>query len=554
MNRNEIKKIVSDLSREIDSIADEKVKTIQKTLLNLVEYLMSENDQLREEIQRLRDENNRLKGEQGKPSLRKQSKNHSSEKDRKPRGQQAKKKKKSKNKKHKIKVDRTEICDVDENTLPPDAEFKGYQKVIIQDIDIKTDNIEFKKRMYYSSSLKKTFIADLPSGYQGEFGPKIKALVIDLHQNNKMTESAIHEFLSNHGTLISPATVSRFITEHHDAFHQEKKDIVKAGLASSLYQQMDDTGAKVKGINHYTHILCHTGYTAFFTRRRKDRLTILDILTQGILTFVFNESSYALMEDMLLSKKQLTRLKAHQPKKRMNREEVDALLLTLFPHSRTHKHNRRIILEASAITAYQHSPHAVSVLLTDDAPQFKQITKLLALCWVHDGRHYKKLAPIVPSHRKKLDSFLTKYWDYYHKLLDYKDRPSKGSANTLKKEFDRVFSTHTGYLLLDERIEKTRHKKDALLLVLEHPTLPLHNNGSELGARVQARYRDISFHTINEKGTEAKDTFMTIVATAKKLSVNTYHYILDRVSKKYDMPSLASLIEMKGRAVFFNSG
>ena len=78
--------------------------------------------------------------------------------------------------------------------------------------------------------------------------------------------------------------------------------------------------------------------------------------------------------------------------------------------------------------------------------------------------------------------------------------------------------------------------------MLKHPTLPLHNNTSELGARAQARYRDISFHTMSKKGTEAKDTFMTIVETAKKLAVNTYHYFYDRISKKYEMPSLASLM------------
>ena len=106
-----------------------------------------------------------------------------------------------------------------------------------------------------------------------------------------------------------------------------------------------------------------------------------------------------------------------------------------------------------------------------------------------------------------------------------------------------LFSTITGYEQLDERIKKTRLKKDSLLLVLKHPALPLHNNASVLGARTQARYRDISFHTINEKGTEAKNTFMTIGSTAKKLMVNSYQYILDRVSNKFEMPSLASLIE-----------
>jgi len=556
MNRRDIEKSVTDLSGDIDSIADERTKATQKALLNIIEYILAENDKLRNENQKLRDENNRLKGEQGKPKFRKQSNrnnDHSSEKDRKPRGQQPKKKK-SKRKKDKIKIDRVVTCDINKDQLPPDAKFKGYQDVIVQDIEIRTDNIKFKKEVYYSASLKKTFLADLPPGYEGEFGPKLKALIVDLHQNNKMTESALHEFLSNHGVLISPATISRFITNDHEVFHQEKDDIVAAGLTSSVYQQLDDTGARVKGLNYYTHILCNPFYTAFFTRRHKDRLTVLDILTRGNLSFAFKESSYTLMELMKLSSKQLERLKSSQPKQKMNRDEVDALLHKLFPNPKKQGSNRRIILEASAIIAYQQLPNAIKILLTDDAPQFKQIAELLALCWVHDGRHYKKLSPVVPFNRKKLDEFLTHYWNYYHKLLDYKNSPSKKQANVLEKEFDELFSTITGYQQLDERIEKTKLKKDSLLLALEYPELPLHNNNSELGARVQARYRDISYHTINEKGTEAKDTFMTIVETAKKLSINTYQYFLDRISKKFAMPSLASLIQEKIQAVAFNTG
>src|SRR6476659_10639698 len=97
-------------------------------------------------------------------------------------------------------------------------------------------------------------------------------------------------------------------------------------------------------------------------------------------------------------------------------------------------------------------------------------------------------------------------------------------------------------------LEKTKIKKESLLLVLKYPDLPLHNNASELGARTQARYRDISFHTINKKGTEAKDTLMTIVETAKKSAVNSYQYLRDRISKKLQMPSLASLIQSSGKS------
>jgi len=545
MNRTELQTTLEALSQEIDLIADEKIKSIQKTLLNLLEAVVSDNDKLRDENQKLRDENNRLKGEQGKPTIRKQTrdnKNISSESERKPRGER--KKKKSKKKKHKIKVDRVVVCDVDKSQVPPDAVFKGYQPVVVQDIKIQTDNVKFKKKVYYSPSLGKTFIADLPAGYHGEFGPRLKALVMDLHHNHKMTESAIREFLRNHEVCISAATISRFITDNHDDFHQEKRNIVQAGLASSPYQQMDDTGARVKGKNHYTHVLFNTTYTAYFTRRHKDRLTIIEILTKGDMTFVFNETAYALMKHLKLPDKQFVRLDEQPKKDVMIRAEMDELLNQLFPNPKKHMTARRIILESCAIAAYQQSPQAIEVLLTDDAPQFKLITELLALCWVHDGRHYKKLRPVVPSNITKLEIFLGQYWDYYHKLLAYKEHPTTKLAKLLEEEFERLFSMETGYEQLDERIKKTKLKKSELLLVLNHPTLPLHNNDSELGARTQARYRDISYHTMSEKGTEAKDTFMTIVGTAKKLGVNSYHYFYDRVSKKYDMPSLASLIEI----------
>jgi hypothetical protein len=50
---------------------------------------------------------------------------------------------------------------------------------------------------------------------------------------------------------------------------------------------------------------------------------------------------------------------------------------------------------------------------------------------------------------------------------------------------------------------------------------------------------------MTEDGTKANDTFLTIVQTAKKLGVNTYEYIYDRVSKRFLLPSLAETITAK---------
>jgi hypothetical protein len=187
----------------------------------------------------------------------------------------------------------------------------------------------------------------------------------------------------------------------------------------------------------------------------------------------------------------------------------------------------------------------VRLLLCDDAPQFQCLTDDLALCWVHDGRHYKKLEPVVALHHAELAAFLKRYWAFYDELLAYRARPSPAERNRLDSTFDQLFATVTGYQALNERIAKTRANKAALLLVLEHPEIPLHNNASELGARRRVRKRDISFGPRTDAGTRAWDTFMTIAATAQKLGVSFYHYILDRVSEAGQMPDLADLIDQR---------
>ncbi|MDM8544429.1 hypothetical protein QUF90_25415 [Desulfococcaceae bacterium HSG9] len=60
-------------------------------------------------------------------------------------------------------MDRTEICEVDKTILPQDAEFKSCDDVIVQEIKITTDNILYKKEIYYSKLERKT-------GYQHKAG------------------------------------------------------------------------------------------------------------------------------------------------------------------------------------------------------------------------------------------------------------------------------------------------------------------------------------------------------------------------------------------------
>ena len=256
----------------------------------------------------------------------------------------------------------------------------------------------------------------------------------------------------------------------------------------------------------------------------------------------FKPRDVYLMEEMGLPKKYLSQIAETMPMGALTHEAMQSLQALLFPDVDKQKKNRNIVLEACAIIAYQANPASIQFLIADDAPQFKLIVKWLGLCWIHEGRHYKKMHPILPAHKQVLEAFREAFWNYYQSLLDYKINPSKQLSVELSEKFDLLFSKKTGYKKLDKQIELTSSKKSELLLVLRFPFLPLHNNSAELGARVQARNRDIHLHTMSKEGTKSKDTLDTLVQTAGKLRVNIFKYFLDRITKTYEMESLANTI------------
>jgi len=514
-------------------------------VLNLVEELVAEMHGLREENQHLRDENNRLKGEQGKPKVKASKKpdttgtsDHSSEPERRRR------KKRSKRAKIvRISVDREEKLELDRSELPDDAVFKEYIPVVVQDVRITTDNIRFLKEKRYSASHKQTYLAELPAGYKGEFGPGVRALVHVLYHAVNTSVPKIVECLEHIGVHISFGQVSNLLIKNQDRFHAEKDAVYEAGLRSTPWQHIDDTVTRVNGINQHCHVVCSPLYTIYLTTEKKDRLTVIDILTNlRPRLYLLLDKTYDWLGQTNVSPSVLDHLRTLPQGQVFDDTQFTALLDEHFVN--VNDQHRRLILEAAAITAY-HSQQEIAVvklLLCDDAPQFKRITEDLALCWVHDARYYKKLTPAVTHHRRLLEMFMDRYWAFYDQLLAYRDAPTPEQVPRLETEFDDLFSTVTGYTGLDRRIAMTRDNKQSLLMVLYHPEIPLHNNPAEIEIRRRVRKRDVSFGPRTEDGKCAWDTFASLLATTKKLGVSFYRYIYDRVTESREIPDLVDLI------------
>ena len=524
------------------TIEDEGLRQVFITLMNLVETQHTTIQEQSEEIQRLRDEVNRLKGEQGKPKIKanKPTPNLSSEKERRESKSHHKT-----NNLAQIRIDRVEVVKVDPNQLPADARFKGYEDVTVQDIEFRTENIRFRKEKYYSPSNRRTYLAELPAGYQGQFGPGIRAWVLALYYASGMSEPKILDLLQTVGLSISAGQLSDLLIKDQGRFHTESAAVVKAGLASSFWQHLDSTGTRVNGINEQCHILCNPLYTAYCTLPAKDRLSLLRVLAGGAdPVFQMNDLALELLPQFGVTPKWcrlLPTLLSHDQTYTEN--HLDTVLDAHLPKQGANL--RKSVKEALAIATYrtQSAYPVVELLLCDDAPQFNGLTAQLALCWIHEYRHYKKLTPRFLAHCDLLEQFAKAFWDLYRDLLSYRNDPSATKAQTVRTAFDLLFGQISGYQQLDERLARTLGKKESLLMVLSHPEILLHNNPAELGARQRVRKRDVSLQARTREGIGAWDTFQTLVSTATKLGVNVYQYFHDRITQSNGVPNLAHLIE-----------
>jgi len=436
---------------DLDRIGDPAARQVIAVLLNRIEDLHAEVERLRAENQQLRDEVARLQGGSGRPTIRPQvvrptPGDHSSERERRvptprhPRSKLAT-----------LVIDRVETLAVDPLHLPSDAVFKGYAEVVVQDLLIQPFTTCFRKATWYSPTTRQTYLAALPPGYHGQFGPGLKALVLARYYAGEMSEPKLLAFLRSLGVQVADGTLAGWLIHDQDAFHAEAAAVTTAGLASSPWHHLDDTATRVDGANRHCFVLGNPLYTRYRTRPGKDRLTVVDVLRDGRpRTFLLDAAAQTRLDDLQLA------ARTRQALTRFPRDTVvdEATLASwLGEHlPGVGVQAAKAIRETLAVAAYQagRDGPVVRLLVGDDAGQWDGVTaEGRALCWIHAGRHFKQLTPCVPQHWTLLDDFLERFWAYYRELLAYRERPSPTEAARLEAAFDTLFATETGYRGLD---------------------------------------------------------------------------------------------------------
>ena len=188
---------------------------------------------------------------------------------------------------------------------------------------------------------------------------------------------------------------------------------------------------------------------------------------------------------------------------------------------------------------------AGGVILSDDAGQFNVGEH--ALCWVHAERLVHRLDSFTRWQTDAKERIRTRIWWLYADLKAYRERPTRRRRRELRRRFDDIFTTRTGFATLDKLLKRLHANKAELLLVLERPEVPLNTNSSENDIRCQVTRRKISGGTRCEAGREARDAFLGLMKTCAKQGISFWDYLGDRL-KVADAPPIPYLPNQIGRA------
>jgi len=508
----------------------------------LVTELLHAVQTLREEVQRLRDEIARLKEHKGKPKIPPSQLEKDPEEKKKKKDANGKRpgsKKRSKTKDLPIH----ETIPVPPKDLPAGSTRVGHDDWIVQGLEIRVHNVCYQLETWLTPD-GKLIKGELPDSVNGHFNAMLRSFVLQQYNHGHVTQPLIWEELLDFGVDISSGQVSRILTEEKEAFHIEKEGVLCAGLDISSYINVDDTGARHAGKNGYCTHIGNELFAWFESTASKSRINFLKLLRQGNYDYVINADALEYIQRQSFPQPLLALLATDSEKHFETEEDWKKHLEQLGIKKNRHI---RIATEGSLLGSVLH--HGFSkdlVILSDDAGQFNIL--LHALCWIHAERTIHKLVPCSEKESKAIEDIRDRIWQLYRDLKAFKEAHDEKNKTALKKRFDEIFTTQTCSEVLNAALRRVAKNKEELLLVLDRPDIPLHNNLSERDIREYVKKRKISGSTRSDAGRRCRDTFTSLKKTCRKLGVSFWDYLYDRVSQAGKITPLPDIIRARARS------
>jgi hypothetical protein len=475
------------------------------------------------EIAALREENRRLKGLNGPPDI-KPSGMDKKARSRAKAGRAANKRRRGK-KNGRVVIDEKRLVTAH---APKGSRFKGYEDYLIQDLICRPHSVLLRRERWLKPD-GSYVVAPLPAGTRGHFGPELRRFILAHYHGLQTSVERLVTLLVDLGVVISKRQIMRLLNDSQEDFVCENNAVLHAGLENAPWISVDDTGARHQHRNGVTTQIGNDAFSWFATGFSKSRLNFLSLLRAGHKDYVLNEAAFSYMAKLNLSGV-VTALLAGVREQHFADEaawlaELHRLGITGM---KVNPDPVRIATEGALWGALSHHGLLVdTVILSDDAGQFNIGNH--ALCWVHAERLIHKLDTFTNHNRREKERIQARLWWLYADLKEYRKMPTQRRAKQLARRFDALFTSKTGFVTLDRLLARLNAKRDDLLVVLDHPQVPLNTNGSENDIRAMVTRRKLSGGTKSETGKQARDTFIGLMKTCRKLGISYWDYLGDRL-------------------------
>ena len=424
---------------------------------------------------------------------------------------------------------------------PAGSVSKGYEEYIVQELVIRPEVTRYLRERIVTPD-GQSLLAPLPAEVlPGQhFGPDLISYILHQYHHNHVTQPLLQNELAQRGIVISAGQINHILTEDKQIFHEEKTELLTAGLASASYIQVDDTGARHDGKNGYCTHIGNEFFAYFASTDSKSRLNFLQVLRGEHGDYVSNEvavaywQKYGLAAALIAS---LTEGPAHFCDAAAWNERLHALDIT-------GTRLVRITTEGALLgSLIDHGVSPELVVLSDGAGQFNILVH--AACWVHAERPLARMIPHNEQHRLAIEQVRQQLWELYQDLKAYRQQPQPDQAPVLTARFEALCGRQTVYPSINQVLKDMREHQADLLRVLDRPEVPLHNNAAESDIRDYVKKRKISGSTRSDDGRRCRDTFASLKKTCRKLGIGFWDYLRDRVRGLGQMPRLADLIRQR---------
>jgi len=525
----------------LPDIPDGECTPLVRQLLEII-YLQQERiQQLEERIQQLEDEIARLKGLKTRPRI---APSALETPPRPPRDPDAKRPGSAKRSKTaELTITTEEVIPLVDK--PPGSIFKGYEDFVVQDLVLQPRVVRYRRERWLTPD-GQSLVAPLPADVLpgSHFGPDLICFILHQYHHQHVTQPLLLEQLHQVGIDISAGELSRILTEGKDAFHQEKAELLPAALAVSAYVQVDDTGARHQGHNGSCTHVGNELFAFFASTESKSRLNFLEILRRPHTDYRINKQTVAYWQRQKLPATVVDKLR------RGSKAFVDTAAWRgrLRRLGITRPRHVQIATEGALLgSLIAHGVSPELTILSDGARQYDVLVH--AACWLHAERPLARMIPYSDKHQAAIAKVRGQIWELYQDLKKYRQRPEPSRRPDLEARFDAMCTQRTGFPSIDGVLKEMRAHRTALLRVLDRPEVPLHNNLSEGHLRDYVKKRKISGSTRSELGRQARDTFASLKKTCRRLGVNFWAYLQDRVRGAGRIPRLAVLIRQKAEEI-----